>query len=315
MRTIQSSQTSQSSQSSQSGPGGPMGQTSRIGQSSGRARRISPKHTQRIATVIIWSAAVLVIVLLLFIMTYILIRGVPALSWSFLTENPRDMGRSGGILSTVVGTMLLALVAVTVATPFGIGTAFFLTEYTKEGTLTRVIRFSAETLAAIPSIVYGLFGFIFFVIQLRMGWSILSGGLTLAVMILPTIIRTSEEAIRSVNPRYRDVGYSLGGSKLQTIIGAVLPSALPGIATGVILSIGRSVAETAAVILTAGSSLRMPDSIFSPTRSMAVHFYILVREGLSMERAYGTAALLIILILIINITANTIVGRFMAKGR
>jgi len=277
--------------------------------------RIPPATTQKIAKTVIWAAAILVIVLLLFIMVYILIKGLPAINWTFLSEIPRDMGRSGGILSTIVGTLLTSAVAIVVATPFGIGTAIFLTEYTHEGHIRRIIRFGAETLAAIPSIVYGLFGFIFFVITLNLGWSILSGGFTLSVMILPTIIRTSEEAIRSVRPLYREVSYSLGGTTWQTTFGAVLPSALPGISTGVILGLGRSVAETAAVILTAGSALRMPDSLFSPSRSMAVHFYILVREGISSERAYGTAALLIILILAINVGANALVNRFVAKSR
>jgi phosphate transport system permease protein len=225
------------------------------------------------------------------------------------------MGRSGGILSTIVGTLSVTLVATVVATPLGVGTAFYLTEYTREGKITKIIRFSAESLAGIPSIVYGLFGFIFFVIYLKLGWSILSGGLTLAVMILPTIIRTSEEAIRTVPPMYREVSFSLGGTKWQTMIKVLIPSALPGIATGIILGIGRCVAETAAVILTAGSALRIPTSLFSPTRTMAVHFYILAREGISMERAYGTAALLIILILIINVGANLLVNRFVAKSR
>jgi phosphate transport system permease protein len=277
--------------------------------------RVNPKISQTIAKTVIWSAAILVILLLLFILIYILVKGIPTLSWQFLSEDPRDMGRSGGILSTIVGTLSVTAVAIIVATPFGVGTAFFLTEYTREGRVTRIIRFSAESLAAIPSIVFGLFGFIFFVIYLKLGWSIISGGLTLAVMILPTIIRTSEEAIRTVPLIYREVSFSLGGTKWQTIIGSVIPSALPGIATGVILGIGRSVAETAAVILTAGSALRMPTSLFSPARTMAVHFYILAREGISMERAYGTAALLIILILAINIAANMLVNKFVAKGR
>ncbi|MCL2472988.1 MAG: phosphate ABC transporter permease PstA, partial [Treponema sp.] len=196
-----------------------------------------------------------------------------------------------------------------------IGTAFYLVEYTRENIVTRIIRFSAESLAGIPSIVYGLFGFIFFVIFLDLGWSILSAGLTLAFMILPTIIRTSEEAIRAVPQTYREVSFSLGATKWQTIFKAVFPSALQGIVNGVILSVGRCVAETAAVILTAGSALRMPSSIFSPTRTMAVHFYILAREGISMKNAYGTAALLIILIFLINVIANTMVNRFMAKNR
>ena len=263
----------------------------------------------------IWSAAILVIVLLFSIIIYILSKGIPNITWQFLSQIPSDMGRSGGILSTIVGTLSVTLVAIVVATPLGVGTAFYLTEYTREGKITKIIRFSAESLAGIPSIVYGLFGFIFFVIYLKLGWSILSGGLTLAVMILPTIIRTSEEAIRTVPPIYREVSFSLGGTKWQTMIKALIPSALPGIATGIILGIGRCVAETAAVILTAGSALRMPTSLFSPTRTMAVHFYILAREGISMERAYGTAALLIILILLINIVANLLVNRFVAKSR
>lgn len=277
--------------------------------------RVNSRTTQKIAKFLIWSAAIFVIVILLAIIIYILLKGIPMLSWQFLTEIPRNMGRSGGISSSIVGTLLVTAVAVIVATPFGIGTAFYLTEYTRESRVTRIIRFSAESLAGIPSIVYGLFGFIFFVIYLKLGWSILSGGLTMAIMILPTIIRTSEEAIRTVPHLYREVGFSLGATKWQTITKTVLPSALPGIANGIILSIGRCVSETAAVILTAGSALRMPTSVLSPTRTMAVHFYILAREGISMENAYGTAALLIILIFLINVVFNMLVNRFVAKGR
>ncbi|MDD5287774.1 MAG: phosphate ABC transporter permease PstA [Dehalococcoidales bacterium] len=276
--------------------------------------RLNPQKTQIIAKAVIWSSAVLVIGLLLSIIIYILSKGIPAITWQFLSQIPSDMGRSGGILSPIIGTLSVTLVATIVATPLGVGTAFYLTEYTREGKITKIIRFSAESLAGIPSIVYGLFGFIFFVIYLKLGWSILSGGLTLAVMILPTIIRTSEEAIRAVPPIYREVSFSLGGTKWQTMIKALIPTALPGIATGIILGIGRCVAETAAVILTAGSALRVPTSLFSPTRTMAVHFYILAREGISLERAYGTAALLIILILIINVGANLLVNRFVAKS-
>ncbi|EXG87667.1 MULTISPECIES: phosphate ABC transporter permease PstA [Lacrimispora] len=277
--------------------------------------RINAKASEKIAKFLIWTAALLVIAILFSIIIHILIKGIPMLSWQFLTDIPRDMGRSGGISSSIVGTLIVTAVAVIVATPFGIGTAIYLTEYTRESRVTRIIRFSAESLAGIPSIVYGLFGFIFFVIYLKMGWSILSGGLTMAIMILPTIIRTSEEAIRTVPQLYREVGFSLGLTKWQAITRTVLPSALPGIVNGVILSIGRCVAETAAVILTAGSALRMPTSIFSPTRTMAVHFYILAREGISMDNAYGTAALLIILILLLNVGFNMLVNRFIAKGR
>lgn len=277
--------------------------------------KINAKISQKIAKTLIWTAALLVITILISIIIYILVKGLPRISWQFLTEIPRNMGRTGGISSSIVGTQLVTAVAVIVATPFGIGTAIYLTEYTRESRVTRIIRFSAESLAGIPSIVYGLFGFIFFVIYLKMGWSILSGGLTMAIMILPTIIRTSEEAIRTVPNQFREVGFSLGSTKWQAITKTVLPSALPGIVNGIILSIGRCVAETAAVILTAGSALRMPTSLFSPTRTMAVHFYILAREGISMENAYGTAALLIIIILLLNVGFNMLVNRFIAKGR
>lgn len=270
---------------------------------------------EKIAKYVIWAAALFVIAVLVAIIAYILIKGLPTISWQFFTDIPRNMGRSGGIASTIVGTLMVTAVAIVIATPFGIGAAVYLAEYTQENTVTRIIRFSAESLAGIPSIVYGLFGFIFFVMYLNLGWSVLSGGLTLAIMILPTIIRTSEEAIRSVPRIYREVSFSLGATKLQTIIRAVFPSAIRGIANGVILSIGRCVAETAAVVLTAGSALRMPSSLFSPTRTMAVHFYILAREGISMENAYGTAALLIILIFLINVVANMVINRFIAKGR
>jgi len=277
--------------------------------------KMSPRAGEKIAKVVIWAAALSVLAVLVAIIAYILVMGLPTISWRFLTEIPSNMGRSGGVASPLVGTLLVTLTAIVIAAPFGIGTAFYLAEYTRENMITRVIRFSAESLAGIPSIVYGLFGFIFFVMYLGLGWSILSGGLTLAIMILPTIIRTSEEAIKTVPGAYREVSFSLGGTKWQTITRVVFPSALRGIANGILLSVGRSVAETAALILTAGSSLPMPASLFSPTRTMAVHFYLLAREGISMKNAYGTAALLIILIFLINVVANMLIDRFVAKGR
>ena len=269
--------------------------------------KIRGRTSEKIAKIIIWTAAVLVLAVLAFIIIYILIKGLSVINWDFLTQAPKSMGREGGIASTIVNTLLLTAVAIAIAMPFGIGTAFYLAEYTKENIVTKIIRFSAESLAGIPSIVYGLFGFIFFVTYLNLGLSVLSGGLTLAIMILPTIIRTSEEAIITVPKSYREVSFSLGATKWQTISRVVFPSALRGIANGIILSVGRCVAETAAVILTASSALR--------SRTMAVHFYILAREGISMEKAYGTAALLIILIFIINIGANALVNKFMAKNR
>jgi len=277
--------------------------------------RMKPRTSEKIAKVLIWSAALLVLAVLMFIIINILVRGLPIINWSFLTEIPRNMGREGGISSTIVGTLFVSAVAIIIAVPFGIGAAFYLAEYTRGGVITRIIRFSTESLAAIPSIVYGLFGYLFFVIHLNLGWSVLSGGLTLAVMILPTIIRTSQEAIQSVPQSYRETSFSLGATKWQTIRKAVFPSAVQGISNGVILSLGRCVAETAAVILTVGSALRMASSLFSTTRTMAVHFFILATEGISMDKAYGTAALLIILIFFINVVANAVVNRFMAKNR
>jgi len=277
--------------------------------------KMNARTKEQIAKAVIWAAALLVLAVLGSIVIHILVKGLPSVNWRFLTKIPRSMGRAGGISSTIVGTLLVTAVAVAVAAPFGVGTAVYLAEYTKMRKVTRVIRFSAEALAGIPSIVYGLFGFIFFVIYLKLGWSVLSGGLTLAVMILPTIIRTSEEAILTVPQAYREVSFSLGGTKVQSIFKAVLPSALPGIANGILLSVGRCVAETAAVILTAGSALSMPSSILSPTRTMAVHFYILAREGISMENAYGTAALLVLMIFLINVAANIMLSRFASKGR
>jgi phosphate transport system permease protein len=274
---------------------------------------LPPRFEQSVARVLLWAMTILTVAVLVFIIFFVLKKGVPALSVDFLTKNPVDMGKGGGIFSTIIGTVVLTALAILIATPLGVGTAIYLTEYTWENTLTRVIRFGAECLAGIPSIIFGLFGFILFVTKLGFGWSILSGGLTLAFMILPTIIRTSEEAIKSVQPAYRTVSFSLGGTKWQTVTRVVLPSALPGIVTGIILSVGRSIGETAAVIFTAGSALRLPTSLFSSSRTMSVHFYILAREGISMPRAYGTAAVLIIAILAVNIATYYLMNRFIKK--
>lgn len=266
--------------------------------------------TQSIAKILIWIAALLTIGVMVLILFQILKEGLPILHLRFFLDAPKNMGREGGIFSTIIGTIALTVVAVLVATPLGVGTAIFLREYTREGRISRIIRFGTDCLSGVPSIIFGLFGFVFFVITLNMGWSILSGGLTLAAMILPTIICTAEEAVKTVPNTYREVSFSLGGTKWQTVTRAILPNALPGIFTGIILSIGRSIGETAAIILTAGSSLVMPTSLFSPIRTMAVHFYILAREGISMEMAYGTGAVLILLVLFINIVANWLLNHY-----
>jgi phosphate transport system permease protein len=270
-------------------------------------------QSQRFAFGWIWAAAILTMALLVLIVGVIMLRGLPFVSWEFLTGTPENLGRDGGILPTILGTIVLGLVALLIATPLGVGSAIYLTEYTYPSRLTRAIRFGTESLAGVPSIIFGLFGFIFFVNYLQMGWSILAGGLTLALMVLPTIIRTAEEAILTVPHAYRDVGYSLGATRWEMVTTAVLPSALPGIVTGIILSFGRAVSETAAVIFTAGTALNLPVSPFSPVRTMAVHFYILAVEGISLEKAYATGAVLIITILLINIAANVLVTRVIAR--
>ena len=275
--------------------------------------RLAPRLEQKVAQTALWVFTLATVAVLLFIIVFILSRGLPVLSLDFLTRNPVDMGKGGGIFSTIIGTLALTLLALLVATPLGVGTAIYLTEYTWGGPVTRVIRFGAECLAGIPSIIFGLFGFILFVTKLKFGWSILSGGLTLAFMLLPTIIHTSEEAIKSVPASYRQVSFSLGSTKWQTVTRVVLPSAVPGIVTGIILSVGRSIGETAATIFTAGSALRMPTSIFSSSRTMAVHFYILAREGISMPNAYGTAAILVLSILGINLLTYALMNRFIRK--
>ncbi len=275
--------------------------------------RISPKITQALAVTVLGAATLLTLVILVFVIVFVLGKGLPGVSWEFLFSSPKDMGKTGGIFPTLVGTFLLPLLAIAIALPLGLGTAVYLTEYTQETRFTRTLRFGTDCLAGIPSIIFGLFGFIFFVIKLKMGWCLFSGALTLAIMVLPTILRTSEEAIRSVPNAYREVSFSLGATRWETVLKVVLPNALPGIVTGVILSIGRSIGETAAVIFTAGSSLRMPMTAFDSVRTMSVHFYILAREGISNENAYATAAVLVLTVLLVNLVAYTLMHRFIAR--
>jgi phosphate transport system permease protein len=275
--------------------------------------RIGPRTSQIIAYTVLLTMTVLTVLILVFIIGFVLKNGFAQLNWRFLTEKTFEMGKEGGILPSIIGTVLIAFFSILIATPLGVGSAIYLSEYTKAGSLRRIISFGADCLAGVPSIIFGLFGFIFFVITLKLGWSIFSGSLTLALMILPTIIRTSEEAIKAVPRSYREISYSLGGGKFDTIVKVVIPSAIPGILTGIVLGIGRAVGETAAVIFTAGASLNIPTSIFSSSRTLAVHFYILAREGISMPKAYGTATVLIVLILCINFIAYRLMHRFMAR--
>jgi phosphate transport system permease protein len=274
---------------------------------------ISRHTSQKVAKGVIWVAAFSTLAVMIWILFQVLVEGLPLLHLNFFLDSPRQMGRTGGIFSTIIGTLALTAVAIVIATPLGVGTAVYLREYTRESRVSRIIRFGTDCLAGVPSIIFGLFGFVFFVILMGLGWSILSGGLTLATMILPTIICTAEEAVKAIPYSYREVSFALGGTRWQTVARVILPNAIPGIFTGVLLGVGRSVGETAAIILTAGSSFVMPTSLFSPIRTMSVHFYILAREGISMEMAYATGAALIILILGINAVANWFLWRYVRK--
>jgi phosphate transport system permease protein len=278
---------------------------------------LTPRQAQVLARVVLWTMMTVAVGILILILAFVLGRGLRHITWTFFSTAPVDSGRSGGVMPIIAGTLEVTLLGVATAAPLGVGTAIYLGEYTREGRLTRVIRFGTECLAGVPSIIFGLFGFVLFVLTLGLGWSILAGGLTLAFMTLPTVIRTSEEALRAVPAAYREVSLSLGASKWQTIRKVVVPAALPGILTGLILGLGRAIGETAAVIFTSGSSLprRVPTSLLDGTRTLSVHFYQLAREGISADNAYATAATLVLAIAFINIGAQIAMSRFMRRYR
>lgn len=244
-------------------------------------------------------AAVLSAAALVFIIVYVLVRGIPNLTPELfaLTYDSDNVSCMSSIINTIVLTLLTLLIAV----PFGIGAAIYLAEYAKKGNkLVKVIRTMAETLAGIPSIVYGLFGMLFFVYALNWGYSLLAGAFTLAIMVLPTIMRTTEEALLTVPDSYREGSYGLGAGKLRTIVRIILPSAMPGILAGIILAVGRIVGETAALIYTYGSATGYATGLFNSGRSLAVHMYVLTNEGLHTDQAWGTAVVLLVLVFGIN---------------
>ena len=280
-----------------------------------RRRLITPRQAQALARAALWGTMAAAIAILIAILLFVLGRGLPHVGWGFLSRAPVDSGRGGGVMPIIIGTLEVTGLGVAAAAPLGIGTAVYLVEYTHEGPLTRVIRFGTECLAGVPSIIFGLFGFVLFVLSFGLGWSILAGAVTLAFMTLPTIIRTSEEALRAVPAGYREVSLSLGASKWQTIRKVVLPAALPGILTGIVLGLGRAIGETAALIFTAGSNLPrlVPTSLLEGTRTLSVHFYQLAREGISADNAYATAAVLVLAISLINVVAYGAMNRFMRR--
>lgn len=266
---------------------------------------------EKLVYAMFWLSGLIIVGILVSIIGYVIIKGFSSVNFDFILQAPRHAGEEGGISTTIIGTLYLTLLALLIAVPIGVGAAIYLEEYAhSRSKFAYIVNLTAETLAGIPSIIFGLFGFVFLVIFLNLGWSILSGGITLAIMILPTITRTAQEAILTLPREYRENSLALGASKWQTIQKVILPFALPGIVTGVILSIGRAVGETAALILTAGSSLGMPLSVFDPARTMSVHLYILAMEGISMEKAFGTAFLVVVLIVVINYLANLSLRKF-----
>ncbi|MEN6316942.1 MAG: phosphate ABC transporter permease PstA [Clostridiaceae bacterium] len=263
-------------------------------------RRIS----DNILLISTWLSAFITMAILVWILAYVIIKGIPYISWNFLTTIYKPVRGQTGILPMIASTLMLIGVTLVISTPIGICSAIYLVEYSKPGKLVNIIRFATETLAGIPSIIYGLFGYIFFVVALQLKYSILSGALTLSIMVLPTVIRSTEEALKSVPDAYREGSFALGASKLITVARVVLPCAIPGILTAVILSIGRIVGETAAVYLTAGYVPSIPSSIMRSGRTLSVHLYTLAREGISFEQAYATATILVIIVAIINFIAT-----------
>lgn len=249
---------------------------------------------------------------LAYIIIYILVKGVPYITPSLfaLKYNTENVSLFPAIITTIIITSLSLLIAV----PIGIVTAIYLIEYAKKGNkLVELVRVTAETLSGIPSIVYGLFGLLFFVTTLKWGFSILSGSFTLAIMILPLVIRTTEEALKSVPDTYREASFGLGAGKLRTVFVIVLPSAVPGILAGVILSIGRIVGETAALIYTAGTVPKIPENIFASGRTLSVHMYALSSEGLYTNQAYATAVILLVTVLLINALSNFVATKLMKE--
>ncbi|HJX57025.1 MAG TPA: phosphate ABC transporter permease PstA [Methanoregula sp.] len=261
--------------------------------------RLSGKHIEMVSFGLIIAATIIVLAILVIILQDIVINGLPALSWEFLTQPPRDLGRAGGIFPAIIGTLCLVLGAIVIALPLGVGAAVYLVEYTREGRITRLIRTGVDLLNGTPSIVFGLFGFAFIVLYLKVGVSMLAGQITLALMVLPTVIRTTEESLKNIPHSLREGSFALGATKWQTISRVVLPPAVPGIVTGAILSIGRAAGETAPIMFTAVifSSRFLPDSVFQPVMALPYHLFILATNvpGGSTNK-YGTALVLLLLV-------------------
>jgi phosphate transport system permease protein len=295
--------------------------------SSWRAGSLSRrKLTQAIGYGLVWFAGFVAVGVLIWIIGYVVVQGIQVINLEFLTTRPAGgVSGEGGMSTTIVTTLYLVILTIAIATPLGVGAAVYLTEYAAEvrreskvvGFLVSVARSGVEILAGVPSIIFGLFGFALFVSFMKLKFSLLSAGLSGACLILPVIIRTSEEALLAVPRSYREGSLALGATKWQTIVQVVIPTAMPGIITGVVLSVGRIVAETAIFWVTLGGSYRLPDNLLSSGRTMALHVYMLASETRAFEKAMGTAAILIgtivVLNLIINYTSRTLASRAMGR--
>lgn len=246
------------------------------------------------------------------ILVYVLIKGIPHLTpelfaWKYTTENV-------SMMPAIINTLMVTGLSLLIAVPVGIGAAIYLTEYAGRGNkLVSVIRITAETLSGIPSIVYGLFGFLFFVLRLHWNYSILSGSFTLAIMILPLIMRTTEEALKAVPDSYREGSFGLGAGRLRTVFRITLPAAMPGVLSGIILGIGRITGETAALLYTAGTAADIASDVMQPGRTLAVHMYCLINEGLYTNQAYATAVVLLVMVVGINALSSFLVKKMGVK--
>ena len=263
-----------------------------------------------ILLLLVLIAAALTVVTLLFLVGYILISGIPYLKPSLFALHYNSDNVS--MLPAIINTVEMVVVSLLFSVPFGVGAAIYMIEYARKGNkFVEVVRLTAETLTGIPSIIYGLFGMLFFVTTLHWGMSLLSGALTMVIMVLPLIMRTAEEALKSVPDSYREASFGLGAGKLRTIFTIVLPSAVPGILSGIILSIGRIVGETAALIYTAGTVTGVA-GLMDSGRTLAIHMYVLSNEGLHKNEANATAVVLLVIVLLINGVSSLIAKRFEA---
>lgn len=278
---------------------------------------LSRQLTQRLVFAFITLAAVTTVLPIVLVVGYIAWLGAPAISWEFLTAVPFNGMKEGGIWPAIVGTLYLTLGTGLIAVPLGVAAAVYLSEYAKDNRLTRTIRIAIINLAGIPSVVYGLFGLGLFVLFLQFGTSILAGCLTLSIMTLPVIISTAEEALRAVPQSFRVVSISLGGTKWQTIRRVVLPQALPGILTGVILGLERAAGETAPILFTAATFFlpRLPHSVFDETMALPYHLFVISTQvpGMPIRIQYGTALVLLTFVLSMNVTATVIRSRARAR--